>query len=77
MTKWEYLRISVDYRDSGIINFVAIARNTLLSDIAPHEWDRYLNKLGDEGWELVSVNMWNDGYDELYYFKRMKDMPGA
>lgn len=42
----------------------------------PHEWDAYLTKLGDEGWELVTVNMWNDGYDDSYYFKRRKEALG-
>ena len=63
MTEWEYLRISVSYGESGVIEFVASSLKELLSDVMPHKWDAYLTKLGDEGWELVSVNMWNDGYD--------------
>lgn len=73
MIKWEYLRLSVSYRESGLIDFVASGLKEFLSDVAPHEWDDYLNKLGDDGWELVSVNMWNDGWDEAYYFKRPKE----
>lgn len=76
MTKWEYLRITVSYRESGIIDHASTGLDELLSDVAPHEWDTYLNKLGDEGWELVNVNMWNDGYAELYYFKRPKEISG-
>ena len=76
MTKWESLRVPVSYRESGIIDFVASSLKALLSDVMPHEWDAYLTKLGNEGWELVSVNMWNDGCDESYYFKRLKETPG-
>jgi hypothetical protein len=75
MIKWEYLRITVIYDTNDIINSVNANDRELLHKVEHHEWDAYLNKLGDEGWELVSVNMWNDGYDEAYYFKRRSPHP--
>jgi multiple sugar transport system permease protein len=53
---------------------VATARRALLSDIAPHEWDEYMNNVGDEGWELVSVNMWNDLFWPLIVLSEREDL---
>ncbi len=70
MQKWEYLRVTVIYTDNDKIDSVSANNREFLRLIDHDEWDAYLNKLGIEGWELLSVNMWNDGWDEAYYFKR-------
>lgn len=75
MTKWEYLTIVLVYRDhedSGIIERAATGREEVLNNVLPSEWEENMNKLGDDGWELVNVVAWDDGYAERYSFKRPK-----
>ncbi len=71
MTQWAYLRITVSYNEEGLIDSASTGYKDLLSNVAPFEWDDYLTRLGDEGWELASVTMWSDGWDETYYIKKL------
>jgi hypothetical protein len=48
MTKWEYLRITVIYGENDIIDSVNTNDKELLHKVEHHEWDAYLDKLGDE-----------------------------
>ncbi len=61
MQKWEYLIVST----SG--TRVTHLQNTAIPHPLPFFWD-VLNKLGDEGWELVSANP----EEGLLYLKRQK-----
>ena len=55
MQKWEYIEVTAPMREDG--KSVHIYRNgteALPESMASSLYD-YLNKLGNEGWELVSV----------------------
>ncbi len=83
MDEWEYFRIAVSYRDDGRVDFVAKKDKDPASlathggmkaqfNIAPKEWEAYLQNLRDEGWELVSVDKGDNGRTEAYLLKRRK-----
>jgi len=83
MDKWEHLRISVYRREDERIDFVA-KRDKASPSIATHggmeghfnvtqsEWEAYLGKLKDEGWELIHEDHEGDGHEISYQFKRAK-----
>jgi hypothetical protein len=84
MNDWEYLRVAVHYRDDGNIDYVARQGNSLSSiathqemrghfNIAPEEWGAYLQKLKGERWELDQVERQDQGENETYVFKRIKE----
>ncbi len=84
MDEWEYFRIAVSYRENGRIDFVA-KKDKDPSSIATHggmkahfnvmrsEWETFLQRLGEEGWELINVDKNEDGRNETYNFKRVKE----
>lgn len=81
MDKWIHLRISVSYKEDNRIDFVS-RRDKALPSIATHdgmeayfnvtraEWEAYLQKLQDDGWELDEVNTRKEGREESYIFRR-------
>lgn len=83
MDQWEYFRIAVSYRENGNVDFVA-KKDKDPSSIATHggmkaqfnitslEWNAYLQKLRDEGWELVNIDKGTSGNSETYTLKRPK-----
>lgn len=83
MDTLEYLRISVYEKEGGRIDFVVKRDKTSPSiathdgmeghfNVTPSDWDAYLGKLKDEGWEMVSVDQRNAGHERSYKFKRVK-----
>jgi hypothetical protein len=83
MGEWEYFHIAVSYRENGRVDFVAkkdkdpssIATHGGMKaqfNIAPGEWEAYLQKLRDEGWELVSVDKSEQGHNVTYTLRRAK-----
>jgi hypothetical protein len=83
MDTLEYLRISVYEKEGGRLDFVVKRDKTSPSiathdgmeghfNVTPSDWDTYLEKLKDEGWELVSVDHRNEGHERSYQFKRVK-----
>jgi len=84
MDEWEYLRIAVSYRESGRMDFVAkkdkdgssIATHGGMKahfNIMPSEWEAFLKKLREEGWELVNVDKNESERSETYNLRRPKD----
>ncbi len=69
MQKWEYLKVYLwtigDYVDRIAENDKTVVNVRKEKKPLSFFYD-YINKLGDAGWELVSV----DG--DNYYFKRLK-----
>ena len=77
MPKWEYLRLDVTYNDRtinpGIHNIVLNGKEKFSKEDSEN-WDTlllYINSLGEEGWELVSVS-WHTVWS-IAYFKRSKE----
>ena len=73
MQKWEYLRLKVTYKKTNsvlAIDSVVLNGKDYLSKENFQGWEAlhvYFNKLGLEGWELVSSN--SDDSSERFYFK--------
>ena len=83
MDEWEYFRIAVSYRENGNVDFVAKKDKDPSSlathggmkaqfNITPGEWQKYLQKLSDEGWELLNIEKSTTGSSETYTLKRPK-----
>jgi hypothetical protein len=82
--KWEYLRVSVYHKENDKLDFVAKKEKSSPS-IATHDgieghfnverknWQDFLKKLGEKGWELESVSEDKDGQQETFNFKRSKE----
>ena len=67
MQKWEYLMIEVKKLNSFISKVSVFSNDKLvLSNSKRSDFREYLNKLGDDGWEMVGVE------SEIIYFKRLK-----
>ena len=73
MQKWEYLRLDVTYNDRTInpgIHNIVLNGTEKISKEDSDNWDTlqlYINRLGQEGWELVSHA--KSDYHEVFYFK--------
>ena len=63
MQKWEYLTVI----EASIIHHIVLEING--KDVKSNKWDffSYINRLGEEGWELVGI-----GSGLHYIFKRPK-----
>jgi len=83
MDEWEYFHSEGYHRENGNVDFVAkkdkdpssIATHGGMKaqfNIAPDEWKAYLQKLRDEGWELLNVEKSTSGSNETYTLKRAK-----
>ena len=71
MQKWEYFKLDVQYQRGDIhnLNIEAVHINGASASIPDLKSLRvYLNQLGKEGWEIVSVIPTGKG--EGYTFKR-------
>lgn len=66
MQKWEYLNISLDWIFGHTRANIYSNGKKIVDDYEPDVY-KYLNKLGKEGWELVSVLK---GDADYLYFKR-------
>ena len=73
MQKWEYLKLDVQYPQGNIHNRKIESAHTNGESIFPMPDVKalrdYLNRLGNEGWELVNVIATGKG--EGYTFKRL------
>ena len=72
MQKWEYIEVTAPMREDG--KSVHIYRNgteALPETMASSLYD-YLNKLGNEGWELINFAFYPNR-TAFYYFKRPKE----
>jgi hypothetical protein len=69
MQKWEYIEVTVPMRDDA--RAVRIYRNgeEAIPESMPSVLYEFLNKLGKEGWEMVSVAFYPNR-TAFYYFKR-------
>ena len=72
MQKWEYLRIVVNMDESAVddvtVNDVKVFDQALQPKSKEVELSDLFEKLGSEGWELVSG--WGSKSWEVLYFKR-------
>jgi hypothetical protein len=82
--KWEYLRVSVYHKDNDKLDFVAKKEKSSPSiathdgmeghfNVEQNDWQDFLQKLNEEGWELINVYKHKDGWQETFNFKRSKD----
>ena len=68
MQKWEYLRLDVSYYNDGATITPNFDPTRALAVKKPGVVN-YINKLGREDWEIVSV--FTVGEYEVYYFKHL------
>jgi hypothetical protein len=72
MQKWMYLRLAVSFRGEDEV-FSATSNGTPIFDKETKskaiDLQEYIEKLGDQGWELVSVYQ-DSQLCEIYHFKR-------
>lgn len=74
MQKWEYLDVYVDREVAKVTAYkVRLVNGQELPNWSkgPH-YIQYLNTLGQQGWELLSVWGTAGGTIELFHFKRPK-----
>jgi len=69
MQKWEYLEISWPGGRTVSIN----GKRHKLSELKIDSFYDYINKLGEEGWELVALTVLSITLDYRYIFKRPKE----
>jgi hypothetical protein len=41
-------------------------------NVMPEEWQAFLQRLRDDGWELIKVDKGSSGHEETYNFRRLK-----
>lgn len=72
MQKWEYLRLDVHYKPGNEQGVQSVAANygEILSNITFRDLHDHINKLGSEGWEMVSERSSSGRNHHVYYFKR-------
>ncbi len=72
MQKWEYLYLEA-HLQSAARPQATKANGQLLED-RPNLWE-YINKLGDEGWELVNVYNYAEPsrHKDYFVFKRPRE----
>lgn len=69
MQKWEYIEVTAPMREDGkAVHIYRNATEAVPESIASSLYD-YLNKLGNEGWELVNFAFYPNK-TAFYYFKR-------
>jgi len=79
MQKWEYFSINLSLYRDGVTIFAKTSFVAKLDgkNVSITEFDNYMNTLGEQGWELVSVTPITEATvgitnDIRYYFKRQK-----
>ena len=72
MRKWEYIEVVVHYFPDGRLDFISRNGMTVLFEQPSPDRHMYLNSLGQEGWELVTIYP-STGWTEIYHFKRPVD----
>ena len=69
MKKWEYIEVTAPMREDGkSVRIYLNGEETLPESMASVLYD-YLNKLGDEGWEMVNF-AFHPNRTAFYYFRR-------
>jgi hypothetical protein len=69
MQKWEYIEVTAPMREDGkAVHNYSNGTEALPETMASSLYD-YLNKLGNEGWELVNFAFYPNR-TAFYYFKR-------
>jgi hypothetical protein len=73
MLRWEYLRLTVVYHGEGGIDHATSNGHKVIQKEDNAGWkelQNYLDTLGAEGWEMVSMKTSNVRTAEIFYFKR-------
>jgi len=68
MQKWEYTELDVKWSNVNTVKTAYLDDKVVLSQTNVSNLRAYLNKLGQEGWEMVHVNF--ASWESFYYFKR-------
>jgi len=69
MQKWEYIEVTAPMREDGkSVRIYLNGEEVVPESMASMLYD-YLNKLGQEGWEMVNFSFYPNR-TAFYYFKR-------
>ena len=68
MQKWEYLRLNSNYMAGK--RSLCIDNKRVMDAKDVYELQLFINRLGSEGWEMISQAVFSNSYDEIFYFKR-------
>ena len=69
MKKWEYMEVTAPLREDGKSVRIYLNGNEAVPESRLVALSEYLNKLGDEGWEMVNFGF-HPNSTRFYYFKR-------
>lgn len=72
MQKWEYLRLTVNYRGKDEVYYATSNGAEIFNKEEKSnssDLQRYVEELGSQGWELVNVYQ-DSQLCEVYHFKR-------
>jgi hypothetical protein len=69
MQKWEYLQVVWTNSQDGSISIISNGQPIVARENILYLY-QYLNRLGQEGWELVSISQIMNGVQGYHYFKR-------
>ena len=72
MQKWDYLRLTVNYRNENEVFYAVSNGMEILKKDGKNSWkdvQNYLENMGSQGWELVNVYQ-DSQLCEIYHFKR-------
>jgi hypothetical protein len=69
MKKWEYMEVTAPMRDDGKSVHIYINGDEAVPESQTSALYDFLNKLGNEGWEMVSFAFYPNK-TAFYYFKR-------
>ena len=73
MQKWEYLRLTVYYRNETEVYYAISNGTEVLKMAEKHNWTEVqiqMESVGSQGWELVNVYQ-DSQLCEIYHFKRI------
>jgi hypothetical protein len=67
--RWQYCQVEVGTNGMGVLRQFFAERDPIQTDLH-NTWGPMIAKLGDQGWEMISVFANEGGRGRTYVFKR-------